>query len=82
MPLFVFVLFCLFLIAQISGRNLVDIVVTVPQTPAHGAVARLQNEVIQNRNAAWHVANMLVRQILKRTSINNFFTNTEVPAKA
>ncbi|KAL7860719.1 hypothetical protein AOLI_G00170680 [Acnodon oligacanthus] len=30
---------------QISGRNLDDIVVTVPQTPAHGAVARLQNEV-------------------------------------
>ncbi|XP_017538334.1 homologous recombination OB-fold protein isoform X1 [Pygocentrus nattereri] len=30
---------------QISGQNLDDIVVTVPQTPAHGAVARLQNEV-------------------------------------
>ncbi|KAI5629409.1 hypothetical protein C0J50_2341, partial [Silurus asotus] len=30
---------------QISGRSLDDIVVAVPQTPAHGAVARLRTEV-------------------------------------
>ncbi|XP_076851892.1 homologous recombination OB-fold protein [Brachyhypopomus gauderio] len=30
---------------QLSGRSLDDIVVTAPQTPAHGAVARLRNEV-------------------------------------
>ncbi|KAK3520556.1 hypothetical protein QTP70_026497 [Hemibagrus guttatus] len=30
---------------QISGRSLDDIVVAVPQTPAHGAVARLHSEV-------------------------------------
>ncbi|XP_027016991.2 homologous recombination OB-fold protein [Tachysurus fulvidraco] len=30
---------------QISGRSPDDIVVAVPQTPAHGAVARLRNEV-------------------------------------
>ncbi|XP_060758032.1 homologous recombination OB-fold protein isoform X2 [Neoarius graeffei] len=30
---------------QIGGRNLDDIVVAVPQTPAHGAVARLHSEV-------------------------------------
>ncbi|XP_066498651.1 homologous recombination OB-fold protein isoform X2 [Hoplias malabaricus] len=29
---------------QIGGRNLDEIVVTVPQTPAHGAVARLRDE--------------------------------------
>uniref|UniRef100_A0A672SGA3 Si:dkey-260c8.8 n=1 Tax=Sinocyclocheilus grahami TaxID=75366 RepID=A0A672SGA3_SINGR len=30
---------------QVSGRSLVDIVVSVPQTPAHGAVARLRSNV-------------------------------------
>ncbi|XP_077069304.1 homologous recombination OB-fold protein isoform X2 [Siphateles boraxobius] len=30
---------------QVSGGSLDDIVVSVPQTPAHGAVARLRNEV-------------------------------------
>ncbi|XP_053095446.1 homologous recombination OB-fold protein isoform X2 [Pangasianodon hypophthalmus] len=30
---------------QISGRSLDDIIVAVPQTPAHGAVARLRSEV-------------------------------------
>ncbi|XP_067275192.1 homologous recombination OB-fold protein isoform X3 [Pseudorasbora parva] len=30
---------------QVSGRSLDDIVVSVPQTPAHGAVARLRSEV-------------------------------------
>ncbi|XP_026885592.2 homologous recombination OB-fold protein isoform X2 [Electrophorus electricus] len=30
---------------QLSGRSLDDIVVTVPQTPTHGAVARVRSEV-------------------------------------
>lgn len=35
-----------FFTPQISGRSLDDIVVAVPRTPAHGAVARLRSEVL------------------------------------
>ncbi|XP_689494.2 homologous recombination OB-fold protein isoform X1 [Danio rerio] len=33
---------------QVSGQSLDDIVVSVPQTPAHGAVARLRNEQVSS----------------------------------
>ncbi|XP_016134654.1 uncharacterized protein C17orf53-like [Sinocyclocheilus grahami] len=33
---------------QVSGRSLVDIVVSVPQTPAHGAVARLRSNQVSS----------------------------------
>ncbi|XP_072549683.1 homologous recombination OB-fold protein [Salminus brasiliensis] len=36
---------------QISRQNLDDIVVSVPQTPAHGAVARLRNEVSSSQSS-------------------------------
>ncbi|KAG9264206.1 hypothetical protein AMEX_G22461 [Astyanax mexicanus] len=36
---------------QISRQNLDDIVVSVPQTPAHGAVARLRNEVSNSQSS-------------------------------
>lgn len=54
---FLFWVFCLFLfptlvaysdlnfLSQPQGQNLDEIVVSVPQTPAHGAVARLPSQV-------------------------------------
>ncbi|XP_030649794.1 uncharacterized protein C17orf53 homolog [Chanos chanos] len=50
---------------QPIGRSLDDVVVTVPQTPAHGAVARLHSEVSSSQTSEEEEVSMAAWQAMK-----------------
>lgn len=51
-------------LSQPQGQNLDEIVVSVPQTPAHGAVARLPSQVNKQTNSGYSLIYELINKNL------------------